>query len=44
MLSLQEMFINNGWDTSYIGYAGGFVTLIVLGVIYRYISDDNSSD
>lgn len=44
MLSLQEMFVDNGWDTRYIAYAGTFITLVVLASIYRYLNDDNSTD
>lgn len=44
MLSLQEMFVDKGWDTSYIAYTGAFITIVVLAGIYRYLRDDNSSD
>jgi len=44
MLSLQEMFVDNGWNTRYIAYAGTFITFVVLAVIYRYLNDDDSAD
>ncbi|WP_299181475.1 hypothetical protein [uncultured Neptuniibacter sp.] len=42
MLFLQELFVEKGWNTDYIAYAGALITALVLFGIYRYIGSDDS--
>ncbi|WP_297310368.1 hypothetical protein [Neptuniibacter sp.] len=44
MISLQEMFIENGWDTSLISYAGAAISLGVMIAIYLYVNRDDFLD
>ena len=44
MFSLQEMFVLNGWDPSWLAYGGAAFSFLVMLVIYIVISRDDSLD
>ncbi len=44
MLSLVDLFVAKGWDSSYIAYAGALVSALLLLAIFRYLGGDDSAD